>query len=59
MWGRVMELERLREAAIAALEALAARHMHEWYIHEAVEVEQMAERIRAMREHEQPAAKAA
>lgn len=53
-----MELERLREAAIAALEALAARHMHEWDIREAVEVEQMADRLKAMRE-EQPAAKAA
>lgn len=53
-----MELERLRNEAIAALEALAARHMHEWDILEAVEVEQMAERIKAMRE-EQPAAKAA
>mgnify|MGYP000857371033 CR=1 FL=1 len=55
----MMELERLREAAIAALEALAARHMHEWDIREAMEVEGMAERIRAMREHEQPAVKAA
>ena len=53
-----MELERLREAAIAALEALAARHMHEWDIREAVEVEQMADRLKAMRE-EQPATKAA
>lgn len=51
-----MELERLREAAIAALEALAARHMHEWDIREAVEVEQMAERLKSMREEESQAA---
>ena len=53
-----MELERLRSEAISALEELAARHMHEWDIREAMEVEGMAERLKSMRE-EQPAAKAA
>lgn len=47
-----MELERLREEAITALRKLADRHMYEWDIREAVEVEQMAERITAMREKE-------
>ena len=56
---RMSAWESSSRAAIAALEALAARHMHEWDIREAMEVEGMAERIRAMREHEQPAVKAA
>lgn len=47
-----MELGRLRNAAIAALEQLAARHEYEFDLHEAAEIEWMVSRINAMREAE-------
>lgn len=51
-----MELERLRNEAIAALEQLAARHEYEFDLHEAAEIEWMVSRIKAMREQELAAA---
>ena len=48
-----------RAAAIAALEELSQALMRTWDLKESAEVDAMAERIKAMREHEQPAAKAA
>ena len=46
-------------AAIAALEELSQALMRTWGLKESAEVDAMIERIRAMREQEQPAAKAA